>query len=186
MSTNNRPDRVGEAIRDELSQLLARDVHDPGIGFITLTRVSVTPDLQQARVYYTSLGDDKARHETAKALERAMPFLRRQLGQRIRLRRVPEVEFFYDESIARGDRIEQILQELKTEARRGRAAAPTTPEIMSMTSDEQSFKDGHLATPFRHAGASSSARTRVPMATRSVRSWRWPTPSRRSGKTSAS
>jgi ribosome-binding factor A len=114
--SGNRPDRVGEAIRDELSQLLARDVHDPGIGFITLTRVSVTPDLQQARVYYTSLGDDKAQRETGRALLRAAPFLRRQIGARIRLRRVPELSFFYDESIARHDRIEQILQELKAEA----------------------------------------------------------------------
>ena len=120
----NRPDRVGEAIRDELSQLIAREVHDPGVGFITLTRVKVSPDLQVARVYYTTMGDDKAQRETAKALERAAPFLRRQLGQRIRLRRVPEVEFFYDESIARGDRIEQILQELKAEAR-SRADDPT-------------------------------------------------------------
>ena len=120
----NRPDRVGEAIRDELSQLIAREVHDPGVGFITLTRVKVSPDLQLARVYYTSLGDEQAQRETAKALKRAAPFLRRQLGQRIRLRRVPEVEFFYDESIARGDRIEQILQELKAEAR-SRADDPT-------------------------------------------------------------
>ena len=96
--------------------MIARDVQDPGIGFITLTRVSVTPDLQLARVYYTSLGDDKAQKETAKALKRAMPFLRRQLGARIRLRRVPELTFFYDESIAHTDRIEQILQELKAEA----------------------------------------------------------------------
>ncbi len=108
-----RPERVGDAIRDELSQVLAREVHDPGIGFITLTRVKVSPDLQVARVYYTTMGDEKAQRETAKALKRAGPFLRRQLGQRIRLRRVPEVEFFYDDSIARGDRIEQILQELK-------------------------------------------------------------------------
>ena len=120
----NRPDRVGEAIRDELSQLIAREVHDPGVGFITLTRVKVSPDLQVARVYYTTMGDEKAQRETAKALERAAPFLRRQLGQRIRLRRVPEVEFFYDESIAQGDRIEQILQELKAEAR-SRADDPT-------------------------------------------------------------
>ena len=112
----NRPDRVAEAIRDELSQLLAREVHDPGVGFITLTRVKMSPDLQAARVYYTTMGDEKAQRETAKALKRAAPFLRRQLGQRIRLRRVPEVAFFYDESIAQGDRIEQILQELKAEA----------------------------------------------------------------------
>jgi ribosome-binding factor A len=111
-----RPERVGEAIRDELSQLMAREVHDPGIGFITLTRVSVTPDLQLARVYYTTLGDEKAQRETAKALKRAAPFLRRQVGARIRLRRVPELTFFYDQSIAHADRIEQILQDLKAEA----------------------------------------------------------------------
>ena len=112
----NRPDRVGEQIRLELSELIAREVHDPGIGFLTLTRVAVTPDLQLARVYYTSLGDETAQRETAKALKRAMPFLRRQIGSRIRLRRVPELTFFYDESIAHTDRIEQILQDLKSEA----------------------------------------------------------------------
>jgi ribosome-binding factor A len=112
----NRPERLGQAIRDELSQLIAREVHDPGVGFLTLTKVSVTSDLQIARVYYTSLGDEKAQRETAKALDRATPFLRRQLGSRIRLRRVPELSFFYDESIAQHDRIEQILQDLKAEA----------------------------------------------------------------------
>jgi ribosome-binding factor A len=112
----NRPERVGEAIRDELATLLARDVHDPGVGFITLTTVKVAPDLQLARVYYTSMGDEKSRRETAKALGRATPFLRRQIAQRLRLRRVPEIQFFYDESIARHDRIEQILQDLKAEA----------------------------------------------------------------------
>jgi ribosome-binding factor A len=112
----NRPERVGDAIRDELSQLIAREVHDPGIGFITFTTVKVSPDLQLARAYYTMMGDEKARRDTAKALGRATPFLRRQLGQRLRLRRVPELQFFYDESIAHQDRIEQILQDLKAEA----------------------------------------------------------------------
>ena len=114
--SSNRPERVGEAIRDELSQLLVRDVHDPGVGFITLTTVKVAPDLQLARVYYTSMGDEKALRETAKALGRATPFLRRQVAQRLRLRRAPELQFFYDESIAHQDRIEQILQDLKAEA----------------------------------------------------------------------
>ena len=112
----NRPERVGEAIRDELSTLLARDVHDPGVGFITLTTVKVSPDLQLARVYYTSMGDEKALKETAKALGRATAFLRRQVAQRLRLRRAPELQFFYDQSVAHQDRIEQILQDLKAEA----------------------------------------------------------------------
>jgi ribosome-binding factor A len=129
---NTRPEKVGEQIRIELTQLLSRDVHDPGIGFITLTKVSVTPDLQLARVYYTTLGDDKAQKETGKALERASPFLRRQIAQRIRLRRVPELEFFYDKSVAQHDRIEQILQALKTEAAsQGEAAAAAEPRERS-------------------------------------------------------
>ncbi len=114
--SSSRPARVGDQIRSELAELLARQVHDPGIGFLTLTHVRVTPDLQLARVYYTTLGDEKTQRESARALKRAVPFLRRQLGQRLHLRRVPELEFFYDESIARHDRIEQILQELKAEA----------------------------------------------------------------------
>ena len=107
-----RASRVGDQIRAELAELLARDVHDPGIGFLTITRVKVSPDLQQARVYYTTIGDDKARTETARALDRATPFLRRQIGQRLRLKRVPELAFFYDEAIEKGDRIERILLEL--------------------------------------------------------------------------
>jgi ribosome-binding factor A len=121
---NTRPQKVAEQIRIELSQLLARDVHDPGIGFITLTKVSVTPDLQLARVYYTSLGDEKGLRETDRALHRALPFLRRQIAQRVRLRRVPEIEFFYDKSVAQHDRVEQILQELKAEA----DARPPVPD----------------------------------------------------------
>jgi ribosome-binding factor A len=72
----------------------------------------VTADLQIARVYYTSLGDAAARKDSQKALDRATPFLRRQIGSRVHLRRVPELEFRFDESIAHQDRIEQILQEL--------------------------------------------------------------------------
>ena len=113
---SHRPDRVGEQIRDELSALLSRGaVHDPGIGFITLTRVKVSADLQMARVFYTSLGDDKARKETAKALARATPFLRRQIASVLRLRRVPELAFRFDESIVHQDRIEQILRDLHVE-----------------------------------------------------------------------
>ena len=113
MSQGSRPDRVADQIRGELALLLAREVHDPGIGFVTLTRVQVTPDLQQARVYYTALGDEKTRRNSERALERAIPFLRRQIGSRLRLKRVPELKFIYDESIAGQDRIEQLLNELR-------------------------------------------------------------------------
>lgn len=116
MPQGSRPDRVADQIRGELATLLAREVHDPGIGFITLTRVQISPDLQSARVFYTALGDDKTRTASGRALERAAPFLRRHLGSRLRLKRAPELRFIYDESIAGQDRIEQLLNELHTPA----------------------------------------------------------------------
>jgi ribosome-binding factor A len=118
MAQGSRPDRVGEEIRHELATLLAREVHDPGIGFVTLTRVKVSPDLQLARVYYTTMGDEKSRKATADALARAVPFLRRQIGARVRLRRVPELRFEFDKSVEAQDRIEQILQKLHNDRER--------------------------------------------------------------------
>jgi ribosome-binding factor A len=112
MSQGSRPDRVADQIRGEIGQLLAREVHDPGIGFVTITRVQVSPDLQVARVYYTALGNPAAQKNSARALQRAAPFLRRHIGSRLRLRRVPELSFIYDESIAGQDRIDQLLNEL--------------------------------------------------------------------------
>jgi ribosome-binding factor A len=104
--------------------MLSRQVHDPGIGFLTVTRVDVSADLQHARVYYTTLGDDKARRESARALERASPFLRRQLAGRLRLRRAPELQFFFDVSVEQHDRIEKILMDLQEE----RASRPPDDE----------------------------------------------------------
>ena len=112
MPQGHRPDRIGDQLRKELGDLLTREVHDPGIGFVTLTRVHVSPDLQVARVYYTALGDEKAQKSSARALERATPFLRRQVGSRLRLKRTPELHFVYDDSIAGQDRIEQLLNEI--------------------------------------------------------------------------
>jgi ribosome-binding factor A len=112
MAQGSRSDRVADQVRSELGQLLAREVHDPGIGFVTLTRVQVTPDLQHARVFYTALGDETARRNSRRALDRAAPFLRKMIGSRLRLRRVPELTFQYDESIAGQDRIEQLISEI--------------------------------------------------------------------------
>ena len=112
MSQGSRPDRVADQIRGELALMLAREVHDPGIGFVTLTRVQVSPDLQVARVFYTVLGDEKARKSSGQALERAAPFLRRQIGARLRLKRVPDIRFQHDDATAGADRIDQILNEL--------------------------------------------------------------------------
>jgi len=121
----SRPDRVADQIRSELGELLAREVHDPGLGFVTITRVQVSRDLQQARVFYTALGDEQSRRQSDRTLHRALPFLRRQIGARLRLRRVPELHFLYDESIAGQDRIEQLINEIHS------APAPTDDDDQS-------------------------------------------------------
>src|SRR6185436_6155217 len=116
MSQGSRPDRVADQIRSELALLLSREVHDPGIGFVTLTRVHVSPDLQSARVHCTVLGGEK-------------PCLRRQIGSRLRLKRTPELQFLYDNSIAGQDRIEQILNDLH-------AAQPADAEVTPERNDD--------------------------------------------------
>jgi ribosome-binding factor A len=131
VAQGSRTARVADQIRGEIATMIAREVHDPGVGFVTITRVTVTPDLQQARVYYTALGDDKARRNTERALDRATPFLRRQIGSRLRLKRTPELEFLYDESIAGQDRIEQLLNEI-------RAAEHPAADTPTDTDDDQS------------------------------------------------
>jgi ribosome-binding factor A len=116
VALSHRIERIAEQVREEVSQILATEVADPGIGLVTVTRVKVTPDLSLARVCWTTLGDAAQRKQTAKALKRAAPYVRRLLSARMSLRRSPEVQFLFDESVAAQDRVEQILQELKQEA----------------------------------------------------------------------
>lgn len=136
MAQGRRPDRVGEQIRQYLAEMLAREVHDPGVGFVTITRVSVSADLQNARVYYTLLGDEPARREAERALARVTPFLRRQLGARMRLRRVPELRFEFDRSVEQQDRIERILHELADERQARAAGGDVTPEPGAPDADD--------------------------------------------------
>ena len=132
MAQGSRPERVGDQLRQELAELITREVHDPGIGFLTLTRVKVTPDLQQARAL---LHHHRRRAgsgvETARALVRATPFLRRQMGRRLRLKHVPELEFHYDESIEQQDRIERIILDIQAE----RAENPHLNELATGDDD---------------------------------------------------
>jgi ribosome-binding factor A len=113
MALSHRVERVAEQIREEVSQILSTEVADPGVGLVTVTRVKVTADLSLARIYWTTLGDAAQRKQTAKALSRAAGFVRHLLSERLTLRRAPEVQFLFDQSVAAQDRVEQILHELK-------------------------------------------------------------------------
>ncbi|MEH7382568.1 30S ribosome-binding factor RbfA [Bacillus sp. JJ1533] len=111
-----RPNRVGEQMKKELSDIIGRKIKDPRIGFVTVTDVQVTGDLQQAKVFISVLGDEEQRQNTLKGLAKAKGFIRSEIGQRIRLRKTPEILFEFDESIDYGNRIESILHEINKES----------------------------------------------------------------------
>lgn len=111
---SQRSHRVGEAVHHEISALLLKGLKDPRIGFVTVTGVEMTSDLHLAKVYYTVIGDEKARKDSAAGLQSSVPFIRRQLGRVLRMRFIPEVVFVYDESIEYGERIESIIREFNT------------------------------------------------------------------------
>lgn len=108
-----RSHRVGEQIQKEISALLLKGLKDPRIGFVTITAVKVTADLGQARVFFTVMGEESVRRETGQGLASATPYLRRELGKRLRLRHVPELIFEFDTALEYGNRIESLLQEIK-------------------------------------------------------------------------
>jgi ribosome-binding factor A len=106
-----RSHRIGDQIQKEISGLLAKGLKDPRIGFVTITSVDVTPDLHLARVYYTVMGDTKARSQTEKGLEKATPFIRRELGRKMRIRYIPDLLFVYDSTLDYSDHINRLLKE---------------------------------------------------------------------------
>ncbi|MGM9986513.1 MAG: 30S ribosome-binding factor RbfA [Bacillaceae bacterium] len=110
-----RPNRVGEQMKKELGEIISRKIKDPRIGFVTVTDVHVTGDLQIATVYISVLGDEAQRQNTLKGLAKAKGFIRSEIGSRIRLRKTPEILFEFDESIDYGNRINEILHQISNE-----------------------------------------------------------------------
>ncbi len=107
-----RSERVGEQLKKELSEIISQKIKDPRVGFVTVTEVEVTGDLSLATVYVTVLGNDKERRETLAGLEKAKGFMKTEVGQRMKLRIVPELKFVYDESIDYGNKIERMIADL--------------------------------------------------------------------------
>jgi ribosome-binding factor A len=109
---SQRIDRVDELLRQEIGRILAKDVQDPHIGFATVTDVETTPDLRHARVWVSVIGGAPERAETLAALERAMGYVRHELGVRLRIRRIPALHVALDDSAERGTRVLRIIEEL--------------------------------------------------------------------------
>ena len=111
-----RIDRIEEQMRIELSEIIEREINDPRIGFVTVTAVRVAPDLSHARVSISSLGDVDQRKKALKGLRSAAGFIRRSLSKRLHhLRRIPELTFDYDDTLEKENRIEALLNEIKSD-----------------------------------------------------------------------
>jgi ribosome-binding factor A len=112
---NQRTDRLDSQIRAELMDLLQREMKDPRLGFVTITRVETARDLGSARVWVSIYGEESERTQSMEALERAAPWLRRKLGERLQIRHVPQLVLRRDDSIEAGDRVLRILREIEDE-----------------------------------------------------------------------
>ncbi len=111
---SQRTERVDELLRQEIGALLTKEVSDPRIGFATITDVETSPDLGHAKVWVSVIGGKGDRDETLRALADAMPFIRRELGKRLRIRRIPALHVRLDDSAERGTRVLHLLQELES------------------------------------------------------------------------
>jgi ribosome-binding factor A len=116
---SQRTERVDELLRQEIGAIVTRDVADPRIGFATITSVETTPDLRHAKVWVSVIGQPAERDATIAALRRAMPFVRHELGSRLRIKRIPDLHVHLDDTAERGTRVLRLLSELE---------AGTTPD----------------------------------------------------------
>jgi ribosome-binding factor A len=118
-----RAERLAEEIREQVARMIASDLKDPRIGFVTVTRVELANDLGYARVHVGVLGGEAERKKTLAALQQASGFVRRELGKRLRIRHTPEVDFRYDKGLDATDRVARLL-----EAERQRAEVEREPD----------------------------------------------------------
>lgn len=120
---SERTKQLDELFRQEIAEIVTREVADPRIGFATITDVETSPDLRHAQVWVSVIGQPKERDTTIEALGRAMPFVRRELGHRLRLKRIPELHVRLDDTAERGTRVLRLLHELEE----GPASEPDLP-----------------------------------------------------------
>lgn len=109
---NIKIERLNHAFQEEISMILMTEIKDEDIKFVTITGVDTTSDLSFAKVYYTVL-DESKKESTAEALKGAASFIRTKLADRVDIRHTPELKFIYDTSIAYGEHIERIIEEIK-------------------------------------------------------------------------
>jgi len=108
-----RPERVAAAIRKEISTMIQEELKDPRIGFTTITKVEITPDLRYAKIYYTVFGSDKEKKATGVALSNAKGFIKGHMGDRLKLRFTPEIIFKVDKSAEYADKMDRLFDKIR-------------------------------------------------------------------------
>ncbi len=117
--SSQRPERVQEAIREEAAKIIQQELKDPRLGFITITKVELTRDLRYARIFFSVLGDAKAKKRAHYALKSAKGYIKGELADRLGLRFMPEIVFNIDDSFEKTKEIFDILDKLKKERKDG-------------------------------------------------------------------
>lgn len=112
---SRRTEQIAEAIKEEVSELIQKELRDPRLGFVTVTRVEVSPDLKFAKVFFSVLGDEQVKTDSIKVLKRASGYLRRELAHVLSIRYTPELHFQFDEAMEHGDKIQRLLIQLEAE-----------------------------------------------------------------------
>jgi ribosome-binding factor A len=121
---SRRTEQVAEAIRASLGTIIQRELRDPRLGFVTITRVEVTPDMKLAKVFFSVIGSEEAKKASHKVLKGAANFLRRQLASDLNMRYTPNLMFNFDEAMEHGEKIQRILRELEEEEKNRPPAPP--------------------------------------------------------------
>jgi len=121
--TGRRPERLAEEVREEVARMVASELKDPRLGFVTVIRVELAHDLRYARVHVGVLGGEAEREKSLTALRSAAGFVRRELGRRLRIHHAPEIDFRYDRGLDATDRVARILQDVEAEADKSRSTS---------------------------------------------------------------
>jgi len=107
--------RVAELLKEEISRIIFKEIKDPWVGFVTITKVKVTDDLKLAKVYLSVIGNDDARTKSLQGLERAKNFIRAGIRSTAGLRYTPELRFYYDDTLDYAEKIDNLLKKIKEE-----------------------------------------------------------------------
>ena len=118
-----RIDKVQEFIKQEISQIIQKDIKDPRVGFVTVTDVEMTRDLRHAKIFLSLMGSDEQKKATWEALNRALGFMRSEIGKRIRLRCTPELSLHLDKSLDYSNHIQKLLLQLEKDGSDNRGAS---------------------------------------------------------------